>query len=81
MAGFFGSAEPANKVKSIVPDVKALALPEPPRRSSEETASLAAQQTDRFTRRKGRAVTMLTGGEGTSGGVSVGRMLGSVART
>lgn len=81
MAGLFGIGAKEETKPSIVPEVKAQAPVDPPRRSSEETASLAAEQTERFTRRRGRAFSMLTGGSGTGGGISAGRMLGSTART
>lgn len=52
----------------------------PADRSSADVASLAAEQRGRFTRRKGRAYNMLSGG-GATGGTSAARMLGAVART
>jgi hypothetical protein len=62
------------------PAVQAQSPIAPADRSSEDAASLAAEQRNRFTRRKGRAYTMLSGGN-TTGGTSASRMLGAVART
>lgn len=56
-------------------------LPPAPTRSAEDTSALAASQRESFFRRGGRASTMLTGGAGTGGGVSVIRFLGGAART
>lgn len=79
--GFLFPEKQASKAADPVKAVTENPPVEPPRRSSAETASLAASQTERFTRRRGRAVSMLTGGSGTSGGMTARRMLGSVGRT
>ncbi len=52
-------------------------LPPPPERSDGETAALAAEQ--RAKANKGRAYTMLTGGQGVSS--TAVRFLGGAART
>lgn len=69
--------------KPKVPQVAAPPAPEPvPERSAEETATLAEEQRSRFFRGQGgRAMTMLTGGTGTSGGSAAQRFLGGAART
>lgn len=65
----------------VTPGVQAQSPIAPAARSSDDVAALAAEQRNRFTRRKGRAYNMLSGG-GATGGTSAGaRMLGAVART
>lgn len=57
-------------------------LPPAPERSGGETQALAEGQRSSFFRRSGgRAMTMLTGGRGTEGGMGVAKFLGEAART
>lgn len=77
MSGLFAPRMP--KV-SATPAVQAQSPIPPSDRSDAETQALAAEQRARFTRRRGRAYTMLSGGSAT-GGMSASRMLGAVART
>lgn len=64
--------------KPKVPEVRYPDPPPPvPERSSADTAALAdAQRREMFTK-GGRAMTMLTGGQGTGGGSGAIRFLGS----
>lgn len=62
------------------PSVQAQSPTPPTERSSAEVAALSAEQRARYTRRKGRAYSDLSGG-GATGGVSASRTLGAVART
>lgn len=64
----------------VQPGVQAQSPIAPAGRSSDDVSALAAEQRARFTRRKGRAYNMLSGGSAT-GGTSAARMLGAVART
>lgn len=70
-------------VQSSIPAVLAQAPIPAASRSDSETAALAAEQAKRFTRRRGRAYSVLSNpaGDGGSGGASASRMLGAVART
>lgn len=68
-------------ITASAPQVQAQNPVETPSRSASETAALAAEQTRRYTRRRGRASSILSNPESTSGGMSAARMLGSVART
>lgn len=61
----------------VVPD----APPPAPERSSDEVEQLAAEQRSKFSKRGGRAFTMLTGGQGAGSGTSAMRFLGGAART
>lgn len=66
-----------------VPEVRQTvsALPAAPERTSAQTSALADAQRAKFFDRAGRESTMLTGGAGTSGGLSAVRYLGGAART
>lgn len=80
MSGIFGGGR--TKATTTPTDTTTANTPVAPAgRSDAETASLAAEQVARYTRRRGRAFSQLTGGAGTTGGMSVARTLGSVART
>ena len=68
--------------KPKIPDPKPVdPLPPAPERTAEETARLAEEQRRVFSRRSGRAGTMLTGGQGTAGAASAVSFLGGAART
>ena len=62
------------------PNVQAQSPTPPSPRSDADVASMSAEQRARFTRRRGRAWSDLSGG-GATGGVSASRTLGAVART
>lgn len=76
MSGLFAPRPQA----PVTPGVQAQSPIAPAGRSSDDVAALTAEQRSRFTRRKGRAYSMLSGGS-TTGGTSAARMLGAVART
>lgn len=68
--------------KPKMPEVRPVAPPPPaPERTADDTAALAAEQRNKFFKRGGRGGTSLTGGQGTSGGVSAISYLGGAART
>lgn len=67
-------------IKNPMTDIQAQAPIPVAERSGSELAALSAEQRARFTRRKGRAYSDLSGGVG-AGPIRVSRTLGSVART